>query len=231
MTLAVAIDSKMLEVTVWTRGVTLAKEARDTATLLAKAGKAEGKYVQSFDNYVDLPDRIGVPCKSYARLSPEPIESFYEYENYRPDIVVLAEETLVKGHNILKGAKPGCVVVINTARDPEKLLKWISPKENLKNLQAVACIDANALGAGVMLTFDGTEGSGDDTKIGAGVGAAIAGAVAKATGCVNLDSLVSVAENKTAVKQGYEKVTVLPICRGEAFACGLPEDSQEIQWK
>ncbi|SDF48992.1 oxalate oxidoreductase subunit delta [Sporolituus thermophilus] len=208
MTLAVAIDPNMLEVTVWTRGVTLAKEARDTVTLLAKAGKLEGKYVQSFDNYVDLPDRINVPVKSYARLSPEPIETFYEYENYRPDIVVLAEETLVKGNAILKGAKPGCIVVINTARDPKSLVKWIAPKENLKNVKAVACIDANALGAGVTLTFDGTEGSGDDTKIGAGVGAAIAGAVAKATGCVSLESLVAVAENKEAVKKGYESVKI-----------------------
>jgi 2-oxoacid:acceptor oxidoreductase gamma subunit (pyruvate/2-ketoisovalerate family) len=231
MTLAVAIDANMQEITVWSRGVTLAKEARDTATLLAKAGKVEGKYVQSFDNYVDLPDRIGVPVKSYARLSPEPIETYYEYENYRPDVVVLAEETLVKGNLILKGAKPGCVVVINTARDPESLLKWISPKDNLPHLKAVACVDANALGAGVMLTFDGTEGSGDDTKIGAGVGAAIAGAVAKVTGCVKLDSLVNVAENKNAVKQGWERVSVLPLCKGEAFECGLPEDSQEIKWK
>lgn len=75
--LSVAIDAKMQEITVWTRGVTLAKEARDVATLLAKAGKTEGKFTQSFDNYVDLPDRIGVACKSYARISPEPIETYY----------------------------------------------------------------------------------------------------------------------------------------------------------
>lgn len=209
MVLSVAIDAKMQEITVWTRGVTLAKEARDTATLLAKAGGLEGKYVQSFDNYVDLPDRINVPCKSYARISPEPIESYYEYENYNPDIVVLAEETLVKGHNILKGAKPGCVVVINTARDPKSLIKWISPKENLKNVKAVATIDANSFGAGIKLTFDGTEGCSDDTTIGAGVGAAIAGAAVKASGCVQLQSLLSVAENKEAVKQGFEKVKVV----------------------
>lgn len=209
MALSVAIDAKMQEITVWTRGVTLAKEARDTATLLAKAGGLEGKYVQSFDNYVDLPDRINVPCKSYARISPEPIESFYEYENYNPNIVVLAEETLVKGHDILKGAKPGCVVVINTARDPQSLIKWISPKENLKNVKAVAAIDANSFGAGVKLTFDGTEGCSDDTKIGAGVGAAIAGAAVKASGCVQLESLLKVAENKAAVKQGFESVKIV----------------------
>ncbi|VBB07827.1 pyruvate ferredoxin/flavodoxin oxidoreductase [Lucifera butyrica] len=211
MTLAVAIDAQMREVTVWTRGVTLAKEARDVATLMAKAGGREGLYVQSFDNYVDLPDRINVPCKSYARLSSAPIETFYEYENHHPNVVVLTEETLVKGHDILQGCKPGTVVVINTARDPKSLLKYLSPKENLSHVKAIATIDANAMGMGVMLTFDGTEGAGDDTKIGAGVGAAIAGAVAKATGYAKLESLVAVAENKEAVKLGWEKVNVLPL--------------------
>ena len=38
MTLSVEIDPKMVEITVWTRGVQLAKEARDVATLLAVAG-------------------------------------------------------------------------------------------------------------------------------------------------------------------------------------------------
>lgn len=209
MTLAVAVDAKMQEVTVWTRGVTLAKEARDTATLLAKAGKLEGKYNQSFDNYVDLPDRINVPVKSYARISPEPIETFYEYENYRPDVIVLAEETLVKGNDILKGCKDGCVVVINTKRDINNLIKYMSPKENVSKVKAVAAIDADALGAGVFHTFDGTEGCIDDTKIGAGVGAAMAAAVAKASGIVKLESLLEIADNKKAVQQGWDAVQLV----------------------
>jgi 2-oxoacid:acceptor oxidoreductase gamma subunit (pyruvate/2-ketoisovalerate family) len=209
MTLAVAIDAKMLEVTVWTRGVTLAKEARDTATLLAKAGKLEGKFTQSFDNYVDLPDRVGVACKSYARISPEPIEAYYEYENYRPDIVVICEDTMVKGHDFLKGAKDGCVLVINTARSWDSLKKWVQPQESLKKVKTIATIDANAFGAGVLLTFDGTEGSGDDTTIGAGVGAAIAGAAAKASGCVKLESVEKVAVNQDAVKKGWESVKII----------------------
>lgn len=231
MTLAVNVDANMLEITVWTRGVIQAKEARDTATLLAQAGKKEGKYTQSFDNYVDLPDRIGVACKSYARISTEPIEAFYEYENYRPDIIVLTEETLVKGQPLLKGAKKDCVVIVNSARDPGKLLKWLSPRENLPLVKAIACVDANAMGAGVTLTFDGTEGSADNTKIGAGVGAALAGAVAKVSNCVKLESLLTTADNKQAVQQGYDRVVVLPLCGGEAFACGLPENPQEVMWK
>lgn len=231
MTLSAEVDLRMVEITVWTRGVTLAKEGRDTATLLAAAGKSEGKHTQSFDNYVDLPDRIGVPCKSYARISPDPIETFYEYENYHPDIVVLAEETLIKGHPYLKGAKPGCVIVVNTAREPESLAKWLEPKESLPLLRALACIDANSFGAGVTLTFDGTEGAADDTKIGAGVGATMAGAAAKASGCVALDSLLAAADNKEAVQKGWEQVKVLPFCEGKPYACEVPADPQEIGWR
>lgn len=193
------------------KGVTLAKEARDTATLLAKAGSLEGKYNQFFDNYVDLPDRIGVPVKSYARLSPEPIETYYEYENYHPDVVVVAEETLVKGNDVLKGCKDGCVVVINTKRDINKLIKWLSPKENVGKVKAVAAIDADALGAGVFHTFDGTEGCIDDTKIGAGVGAAMAAAAARASGIVTLETLLKIAENKKAVQQGWDAVQVVAL--------------------
>jgi pyruvate ferredoxin oxidoreductase gamma subunit len=229
MTQAVAIDAKMREITVWTRGVTLAKEARDVATLIAKAGAVEGLYMQSFDNYVDLPDRIGVACRNYARLSPEPIETYYDYENYHPDVVVIAEETMVRGIKVLEGIKPGAVVIINTARDPQTLLKYLTPQENLKNVKTIAIIDANSFGAGVNLSLG--EGADDFANVGAGVGAVIAGAVAKATGYVKLDSVVKIAENKAAVKQGWDKVVVMPLCGGEAFSCGLPEDPQEVQWK
>ena len=231
MALPAQVDSEMIEVTVWTRGVTLAKEGRDTATLLATAGKSEGKHTQSFDNYVDLPDRIGVACKSYARISPDPIESFYEYENRHHDVIVLAEETMVKGHGYLNGAKPGCVIVVNTARQPEALLKWLEPKEGLVLVKALATIDANSFGAGVTLTFDGTEGAADSTAIGAGVGAAIAGAAAKASGCVGLSTLLEAAENKDAVQQGWDRVRILPLCDGRPYACETPADPQEIGWR
>jgi len=230
MTLSVEIDSKMVEITVWTRGVQLAKEARDVATLLAVAGSSEGKYTQSFDNYVDLPDRIGVACKSYARISPEPIQTVYEYENGHHDVIVLVEETMIKGHPYLQDAKQDCVVVVNSARDPEALLKWFEPKESLPLVKALACIDANSFGAGVMLTFDGTEGASDDTKIGAGVGAAVAGAAAKASGCVTLESLLAAADNKKAVQQGWDQVKVLPFCDGKPF-CETPSDPQELGWR
>lgn len=231
MTLPADVDQRMVEITVWTRGVTLAKEARDTATLLGLAGKSEGKHTQSFDDYVDLPDRIGVACRSYARISPDPIATVYEYENHHPEIIVLAEETMIKDQPYLDGAKAGCVIVVNTAREPEALVKWLAPKESLPLLKALACIDANSFGAGVTLTFDGTEGAADDTKIGAGIGAAIAGATAKASGCVTLESLLAQADNKEAVQKGWDLVKVLPFCDGAAYACEVPADPQEIGWR
>ena len=49
---------KITEITVWTRGVVMDKEARDVANAFAQAAKMEGKFVQAFDNYEDLPDRV-----------------------------------------------------------------------------------------------------------------------------------------------------------------------------
>ena len=49
--------AKVTEITVWTRGVVMDKEARDVANAFAQAAKMEGKFVQAFDNYEDLPDR------------------------------------------------------------------------------------------------------------------------------------------------------------------------------
>ena len=61
--------AKVTEITVWTRGVVMDKEARDVANAFAQAAKMEGKFVQAFDNYEDLPDRVLVTTRKYARLA------------------------------------------------------------------------------------------------------------------------------------------------------------------
>src|SRR3972149_1441832 len=99
------------EITVWTRGVSMDKEGRDVAQLLAKAADQEGKYVQAFDNYVDLPDRVGVPVRKYARISDEEIEMRYEYENEHPEVVVVITDAIVKGMNVMRGMPKGGVLV------------------------------------------------------------------------------------------------------------------------
>ncbi len=66
--------AKVTEITVWTRGVVMDKEARDVANAFAQAAKMEGKFVQAFDNYEDLPDRVMVTTRKYARIRDEEIE-------------------------------------------------------------------------------------------------------------------------------------------------------------
>jgi 2-oxoacid:acceptor oxidoreductase gamma subunit (pyruvate/2-ketoisovalerate family) len=200
-------DENMIEVTIYTRGVILTKEARDVARALADAAAKEDKYVQAWENYMDQPDRVGVPVRAYARISPEDIESKYVYENDQPDIVVLIEETLLKGVDVLHGMKKDGVLVVNSKRSPENLLKFIPDKGNLKKL---AVVDASGIGKSIAITFAGYEGASDE-DIAAGFAAPLAGAVAKATGVVSVDSLAKVVKDPEAMRRGFDKVVVQEI--------------------
>ncbi|MGE5486051.1 MAG: oxalate oxidoreductase subunit delta [Ignavibacteriales bacterium] len=197
-------EKTLRQMSIWTRGVLMNKEARDVAVALANAAAREGKYVQAFDNYVDLPDRVHVPVRSYARISDEPIESKYVYENDRPDCVVLVEETLVKGCPILKGMPAGGTLVVNTKRSPEYIAKFLP---DTTNLSRIACVDASGL-AQVVITLSGAEGATDASGIGGGVAAPLAGAVARTTGWASLDSLCKVVKDPKAATLGYNSVEI-----------------------
>jgi oxalate oxidoreductase subunit delta len=209
-------ESSLVQVTVWCRGVLENKEARDTAYALASAAAKEGKYVQAWENYVDLPDRVNVPLRTYARISEAPIESKYIYENEAPEIVVLTDESLIKGagdprpnfpgnpHNPLEGLKEGGVLVVNTRRSPEYLLKLVGRNPNLRQL---VCVDASGMGAAAA-TLSGQEGATDATGVGGGWAACLAGAVAKATGLVSPDSLKASVQNPGAAQRGYDTAII-----------------------
>jgi len=196
---------KVHEITIWTSGVVKDKEGRDVVNGLALAGSKEGKFVQAFDNYVDLPDRVNVPVRKYARISDEEIEMRYEYENHHPEVVVLVTDAIVKGMNVLLGMPKGGVLVVNTPRKPEQILKFVPNKELLKTL---VCVDADGIAGKSTVDFSGSEGGIDTTQLGAGVAAPLLGAIAKATGLVKLESLEQVVANKAALKTGYEQAVV-----------------------
>jgi 2-oxoacid:acceptor oxidoreductase gamma subunit (pyruvate/2-ketoisovalerate family) len=193
------------EITVWTRGVVKDKEGRDVANALAKAADMEGRHTQAFDNYVDLPDRVNVPVRKYARISDEEIEMRYDYENEKPEVVVVVDATMVKGANILRGMGKGGVLVVNTNRKPEDILKFIPNKELLK---AIACVDADGIAGGATVDFSGTEGGVDAVGLGAGIAAPLLGAVARATGLVKLENLAAVVKNRDALYKGHEETVV-----------------------
>jgi len=196
--------SQVKEITIWASGVTQDAEARDTANCIAAAASKEGKYVQAFDNYVDLPDRVNVPVRKYARISSEEIQEKYLYENEHPNIVVLVEPTLIKGFNILRGMPKGGILVLNTDRDPEKFLKFL-PNKNL--LKAIATIDVSKATDAIVDDFMDIEGA-SSAVLGRGIGAVLAGAVAKVSGDFKLESLKKVVQNLDAAEKGYNNVKI-----------------------
>jgi Pyruvate/2-oxoacid:ferredoxin oxidoreductase gamma subunit len=199
--------AKTIEVTVWATGVVQDKEGRDVCLVLTEAANQEGKFTQAFDNYVDLPDRINVQVRKYARISDTEIENKFEYENHRPNIIGVTEATIMKGINVCKGLQEGGFLVINTTKDPEALLKYVPEKER-KKLKAVATIDAIGIAPEQLIDYSGAEGAEDVSAIGAGLGSVMAGAIAAVSGIVKKESVLAAAANRTAAKRGYDEVKI-----------------------
>ena len=195
--------AKVTELTVWTRGVVMDKEARDVANTFAQAAKMDGKFVQSFDNYEDLPDRVLVTTRKYAHISDEEIEMKYLYTNSHTDVVVVVEPTIVKGIDVLRGMRKGGLLLINTNRPIEYMLKFI-PNADL--LGAVATVDADGISGIRTVDFSGSEGGVDTAGVGAGIAAPILGALAKVTGMAKKENIAKIISDVAAMERGYNEV-------------------------
>jgi oxalate oxidoreductase subunit delta len=194
---------KITEITVWTRGVVMDKEARDVANAFAQAAKMEGKFVQAFDNYEDLPDRVLVTTRKYARISDEEIEMKYLYTNAHPDVVVIVEPTIVKGINVLKGMPEGGLLLINTNRPIDYMLQFIP---NADVLGCIATVDADGISGIRTVDFSGSEGGVDTAGLGAGIAAPILGALARVTGMAKKENLAKIVSDVAAMERGYDEV-------------------------
>jgi oxalate oxidoreductase subunit delta len=197
--------AKVTEITVWTRGVVMDKEARDVANAFAQAAKMDGKFIQAFDNYEDLPDRVLVTTRKYVRISDQEIQMKYLYVNEHPDVVVITEPTIVKGINILKGMPEGGLLLINTNRPIEYMLKFIP---NADILGAIATVDADGISGIRTVDFSGSEGGVDAAGVGAGIAAPIVGAMAKVTGMAKKENLAKVVSDVAAMERGYQEVKI-----------------------
>jgi oxalate oxidoreductase subunit delta len=197
--------AKVTEITVWTRGVVMDKEARDISNAFAQAAKIEGKFVQAFDNYEDLPDRVLVTTRKYARISDEEIEMKYLYTNAHPNVVVIVEPTIVKGINVLRGMPDGGLLLINTNRPIDYMLKFIP---NADVLGAIAIVDADGISGIRTVDFSGSEGGVDAAGVGAGLAAPILGAMAKVTGMVKKENIAKIITNIAAMERGFNEVKI-----------------------
>jgi oxalate oxidoreductase subunit delta len=198
------VQENLVEITVWYRGVVEGRLAKQIVNALADVAQGEGKYIQAFDNYVDLPDRVCVPCRSYARISSEPIAEPYIYENHNPSIVVCTDAALVKGCNVLKGLEPGGFLIVNTSRDPDFILGLLGDLPNRARLRKVAALDAGSAHQ-PYTPQGGIEGSTEKAAA-MRTAALLLGAVARVTQVVHLESLLERLADKEAVRAGYEAV-------------------------
>ncbi len=198
----------VFEVTIWARGVTQDMEGRHLSLVIANAAAKGGKHTQAWDNYADLPDRVQVPLRKYARISDEEIEMRYNYENRAPNLVIVMDDTIIKGMDILHGMPKGGALVVNTKRSADELLALIPNKDLLKSFVTV---DATGIAGGSgleSLDFMGSEGGIEAVAIGVGLAAPLAGAAEKVCDKFSVENLVAVTANKAAVKEGNKTAVV-----------------------
>ncbi len=91
--------------------------AKTACLLLADAAFASGKYVQGFPEYG--PERMGAPITAYNRISDEPCSVHSNI--YKPDYVVVVDESLLTCVDVTAGLKPEGALVINSSRSGEDL--------------------------------------------------------------------------------------------------------------
>ncbi|UCD92377.1 MAG: pyruvate ferredoxin oxidoreductase subunit gamma [Methanobacteriota archaeon] len=164
--------------------------------LLVEAAFREGKYVQAFP-YFGV-ERRGAPVTAFAKIDEKPIRD--RSEVYNPDYVIVMDPSLVTVVNVTEGMGEDGVVIVNTEKSPEEL--------GLKDVKNIATVDATGIAI--------------EHKLGSRtapiVNSAILGAFSKASGIVNIDSIVSSIlekapakreENAAAAKDAYEKVKVI----------------------
>jgi oxalate oxidoreductase subunit delta len=211
------------ELTVWSRGIIMDKEARDVSSCVAAAARALGYHAENVSDYVDDPDRTNCLVRRYARFGDEPIQDRFVYENPHPDWVVLIEETIVKAVNFFRGTHPGeGILVVNSARDPEYLLKFL-PNSMIEKMNKMIVVDAVRLaeqrGSSPWmfvrdlseLAFDrmSTEGAVERLAIGLGIAAPVLGALIAETGVLPIDAVAEVVADRDAMMRGADEYRVL----------------------
>jgi oxalate oxidoreductase subunit delta len=154
----------------------------------------------------------------------------FVYENPRPDWVVLVEETILKAVNFLRGTPDGAgVLVVNSAREPEYLLKFL-PDSMRAKLAKFVVVDAVGLaeqrGSSPWmfvrdlgeLAYDrmSTEGAEERLAIGMGIAAPLIGALTAATGELPLDGVAEQVADRDAMFRGVAHHRVIDLAHSPA---------------
>ena len=184
-------DNSLIEIRWHGRG---GQGAVTSAELVAQAAISEGKYAQAFPSFG--PERRGAPVLAFVRISSqEPIK--IRAEIAQPDIVVVLDPRLLGIVNVASGLKQNGMVIINTTKSFKDVEAQFKTKCKLAKVDATG-IAREILGIPITNT----------TMI---------GALVKATGVVELESLVEPLNNRfgrlaerniNAMRKAYEETQV-----------------------
>ena len=110
--------------------------AKTACLLLADVAFSSGKHVQGFPEYG--PERMGAPITAYNRITDEHCKVHSNI--YKPDYVVVVDETLLDSVDVTHGLSPEGAVIVNTAHSPAQI------REKLRGWQGRVCtIDARRI--------------------------------------------------------------------------------------
>ncbi len=168
------------------------------AKVLADACLSGGRHVQAFPEYG--PERAGAPLRAYNRISSKPLRIHCPVT--KPNIVAVVDATLLDSIDVTEGAPDDAIFVVNTGKEPSE----IRQKMKLKETQKVFTVDATKIAL---------ETIGRPLP-----NSCMLGALAKASGLVDLDTLLAdvkgsfgskfsekiITANLEATRRGYEEV-------------------------
>lgn len=168
--------------------------------LVAETAMDDGQYMQAMPEYGA--ERQGAPLKAYTRISPDPIEIHNNI--LHPDIVVVLDDTLLEVVNVCEGLKPNGTLIVNTRMTTDEVRCATRAASDV----TIATVDASDIAINTI---------GRDIP-----NTPIAGALAKVTGVINVDSLKKyversfrgkfsdkvIAGNLASVDRAYEEVHV-----------------------
>ena len=168
------------------------------AEMLAYAFVLDGKYASSFPSFGT--ERRGAPVAAFLRFDDKPVRETHQI--YQPDCVVVLDPIQAKSPAVLEGLKGDGIVISNT---PRQSLENRSP-----NLKVLGLVDATAIALEEIARAIGNT--------------CMLGAIARVTGWVSLDSVVSSLEmyfrgealtkNARAAERGCEGVRITTFGNG-----------------
>lgn len=114
--------------------------AKTIGQILAEAGIEDGKFVEAFSEYG--PERAGAPMQVFVRISREPIRIHSNIKN--PDIVILADPSLLGMVDITSGLKKNGILLVNSHKNECDVKLVLNCK------QKIYCLNATKIAVGTL---------------------------------------------------------------------------------